>query len=153
YDVNLTILNGEGTLNQYLPKQVKVIEPDPLISYSRLPPKGFLKNSIKNLFSINFKFALQAFTTIIKGLSNKSMTKEKQKYWMKIKHKLPKLDRDFDVAIGVSGGHSMMYIVDCVKAEKKVGWIRSDYRILNRDHDIDRLYFKKMDEIISVSKI
>jgi len=153
YEVSLLILNGRGSLNEYLPEQVKIIEPNPLISYSLLPPKGFFKNTIKKMFSLDYSFALHAIPSVIKGLINKDMTKEKQRFWIKMKHSLPRLDMEFDVAIGVSGGHSMMYITDCVDSKKKIGWIRSDYRVLNRDHNIDKAYFKEMSEIISVSKI
>src|SRR5690625_2098672 len=66
---------------------------------------------------------------------------------------LPKLEQDFDVAIGLSGGHSMMYVADCVNAKKKIGWIRTDYRVLGRDHNIDAQYFNEMDSIFSVSEL
>jgi len=153
YDVNLAILNGNGSLNKYLPKQVKVISLNPLVTYSTLPPKNFLTNSIKCLFSTNYIFSIQAIYAVIKGYIKKDMTKEKQRYWKKIKHRLPKLDEKYDIAFGVSGGHSMMFIADCVEAEKKIGWIRSDYRVLNRDYEADKSYFEEMDEILSVSKI
>jgi len=153
YDVNLTILNGNGSLNKYLPKQVRVITPDPLVTYSTLPPKNFLVNSTKLLFSENYLFPLQAGYAAIKGYIKKNMTKEKQRYWKKVKHRLPTLDGKFDVAFGVSGGHSMMFVADCVVAKKKLGWIRSDYRVLNRDYAEDRSYFEEMDEILSVSKV
>src|SRR5699024_12676098 len=58
YDVNLAILNGNGSLNKYLPKQVKVISLNPLVTYSTLPPKNFLTNSIKCLFSTNYIFSI-----------------------------------------------------------------------------------------------
>src|SRR5699024_7590442 len=126
---------------------------NPLVTYSTLPPKNFLTSSVKWLFSANYIFSIQAFYAVIKGYIKKDMTKEKQRYWKKIKHRLPKLDGKYDVAFGVSGGHSMMFIADCVEARKKIGWIRSDYRVFNRDYDLDRSYFEEMDEILSVSKI
>lgn len=152
YDICLLVLSREGTLMKHLPENVKVISPSSIVSYSILTPKKFMRKSIGMLFEMNLKIFMYSILAVVSGLIKKNMTQEKQKYWKRIKTKLPKLDGHFDVAVGVSGGHSMMFVADCVDAGKKLGWIRTDYRVLNRDYEIDRLYFEKMDEILSVSK-
>ena len=152
YDINLIVLTGEGSLLKYLPDKVNVIPIDPIVRYATLTPDNFISNTFKVIFSKNYKFALPVFKRVFLGLIRRNMGKEKQKYWLKVRHLLPNLSDTFDVAIGVSGGTSMMYIADCVNATKRVGWIRTDYRVLRRNHEIDRQYFNKMDEIISVSK-
>src|SRR5699024_10704766 len=152
-DASLLILNGEGNLTKYLPKEVNLLKTPDIIKYATLSPNIFIKSTISTLFSKNLLFPLKAIPKVISGQVQKNMTQRKQKYWIEIKNMLPILNISFDVAIGVSGGHSMMYIADCVEAKKKIGWIRTDYRVLGRDHEIDALYFSKMDKIISVSKL
>ncbi|MBD1221302.1 glycosyltransferase [Virgibacillus halodenitrificans] len=152
-DVSLLSLNGEGSLTKYLPKEVKLLDTPREVKYAILTPNNFMKDSINLLFSQYFSFPLRAIPKVILGLRQKYMTKNKQYYWLEIKDKLPQLNQDFDVAIGVSGGHSIMYIADCVNAATKVGWIRTDYRVLGRDNNLDAEYFKQMKKIISVSKL
>lgn len=152
YNIDLLILNGEGSLVKYLPKEVRLLSTPTEVNYATLTPKGFIKKSIKMLFK-NYKLPIKALSPILRGLLKGNMGQKKQEYWLNIKNKLPKLNEEYDVAIGVSGGTSMMYITDCVNSKKRVGWIRSDYRVLKRNNEIDRLYFKKMDKIISVSHL
>lgn len=153
YDISIISLEDTGTLFQYLPTGVRRIRTKPIIKYSILSPKKIIRDTIVNIFSENYRHAISACRFIIEGILSKDMTKAKQRHWIKVKNTLPKLEREFDVAFGVSGGHSMMYIADCVDAKKKIGWIRSDYRVLNRDNELDRIYFKKMNEILSVSSV
>lgn len=152
YDVNLMILNGEGSLIRYLPSEVKIVPVPQEVKYATLTPKRFLKNSIE-MFVKNYRLPIKALLPVFIGLLRGNMAQKKQEYWLRVKNELPKQNIEYDVAIGVSGGTSMMYVTDCVTAKKRVGWIRSDYRVLKRNNEIDRLYFKKMDSIISVSHL
>lgn len=152
FDVSLLSLNGKGSLTKYLPKDVQLLKTPQLLKYAILSPDKFMKNTIRLLFSRNFIFPLKAIPKILSGLLQKKIVRSKQQYWLEIKNMLPKSDEEYDVAIGVSGGHSMMYITDCVNAKNKIGWIRTDYRVLDRDYKIDAKYFEKMHNIISVSK-
>ena len=79
-------------------------------------------------------------------------TKAKQQFWVDNKWADSTLKR-YDYAIGVSGGHSVYFIEDFINAKHKIGWIRTDYRVLKRDHNIDQKYFDKMDGMLSVSKM
>lgn len=151
-DISILCLSGEGSLLRYLPKEVKILETPKLIKYAILSPNNFAKDSISLILSRYFQFPLKAISKVVLGLKN-GMTKKKQYYWLEVKNKLPQLNEEFDIAIGVSGGHSVMYIADCVNAKTKIGWVRTDYQVLGRDHELDAKYFKKMDKIISVSEL
>lgn len=153
YDIYLLSLGGNGQLHEYLPEFIKVIPVDPVITFNTLQSKSVKKNTLKYLFNSNKYYARKAIKNVIIGKRKKSMVKSKQSHWLDVRKQLPKLDGHFHAAIGVSGGHSMMYINDCVEATKKIGWIRTDYRVLKRNHDIDREYFNNMDSIISVSEM
>ena len=80
-------------------------------------------------------------------------TKEKQRFWIKNKWKSKSNSEYYDYAIGVSGGHSVYFIHDYVRANKKIGWIRTDYRVLKRNHDIDKWYFDRISGMLAVSKM
>ena len=107
------------------------------------------------LRNLNYpKLVRNAFVFMIKSqLKLHNNTKAKQKFWINNKWKEIITQETYDYAIGVSGGHSVYFIEDYIRAHKKIGWIRTDYRVLKRDLSIDRFYFKKMDGMLSVSQM
>ncbi|GEN46666.1 glycosyltransferase [Alkalibacillus haloalkaliphilus] len=155
YSVDILSLYGKGQLHDYLPEDVNIVEPDINHYLLTLPNPGlsFLKFLPRvNNFSA-YKNLYRYIKGAIKGKFISSMNYSRQEYWLKYSKDLPRLNKSYDVAIGVSGGHSIMYVVDCVEAEKKIGWIRTDYRVLKRNATIDKVYFDKLDKIICVSHI
>ncbi|MGX7595067.1 glycosyltransferase [Planococcus plakortidis] len=153
YDIDLISLSNEGELLKYMPDKVRIVRAEESVSYSILPRENIIGKSIKMLLMKKYKNVGLASIAMLKGFVNKKMVQEKQKYWVKVKGELPKRTKEYDYAFGVSGGHSMMFVADCIKARKKIGWIRSDYRVLKRDLNIDEKYFNEMDLILSVSEI
>lgn len=153
FDVSFLSLNGKGSLTKHLPKEVKLLKTPNIVKYAILSPDKLFKRTLRNMFSKYFLFSLRAIPKVASGLVKRNMTHTKQKYWVAVRDMLPEVEKSFDIAIGVSGGHSMMYIADCVTAKKKIGWIRTDYRVLGRNHKIDASYFRQMDKIISVSEM
>ena len=151
-EIDLAILNGENQLQKYLPKYVNVIKIQKEIPLLMLSKNGIIKNIIKNLDNpiliINtIKFLLGSL------FKSGARTQSKQKFWLKNAEKFNFSTKEYDCAIGVSGGHSIYYIVDYCKAKNKIGWIRTDYKVLNRNHDIDQKYFNKLNKVIAVSNM
>jgi glycosyltransferase involved in cell wall biosynthesis len=151
FDINLLVLSGEGTLLKYLPSGIKLLEPDDKVKYSLLSINQLKSKTYSMLKNKGWVLVFNAIFALLRGVLIRNMGQARQKYWLKVKHVLPQVKGQFDVAIGVSGGHSMMFIADCISSHKKISWIRSDYRVLKRDLEIDREYFRKMDTIFSVS--
>ncbi|MCP6652188.1 hypothetical protein NL518_29260, partial [Klebsiella pneumoniae] len=76
-------------------------------------------------------------------------TKAKQKFWIKNKWDGLATQKKSDYAIGVSGGHSIYFIEDYINADVKIGWIRTDYKKLKRNNELDAQYFSKLDGLIT----
>lgn len=151
-EIDIIILNQEDTLTKYLPKYVNVKTISSKFSILMLNKNNLIQNMLKNLISP--KLVFNAFIFMIKSQLNlHNNTKAKQKFWINNKWQEIVNQETYDYAIGVSGGHSVYFIEDYVKAKKKIGWIRTDYRVLKRDLSIDRFYFKKMNGMLSVSKM
>lgn len=62
---------------------------------------------------------------------------------------LPKLDKEYDVAISYLWPH--YFVAEKVKAKRKIAWIHTDYSILETDVKIDLEMWNKFDYIIAVS--
>lgn len=63
---------------------------------------------------------------------------------------LPKLDKEYDVAISYLWPH--YFIAEKVKAKKKIAWIHTDYSNVETDLKLDLKMWSKFDHIIAVSE-
>src|SRR5699024_11252185 len=139
-------------LSKYLPSYVNIVEVPSKFSLLMLSKENIIKNVAKNITHpiLIFKVMIFLIKSLLKLQEN---VKAKQIFWIKNKWKCKKNGKHYDFAIGVSGGHSVFYIVDYINAKNKLGWIRTDYRVLKRDHDIDSTYFDQVDGMLSVSSL
>ena len=63
---------------------------------------------------------------------------------------LPKLDKEYDVAISYLWPH--YFVAKKVKAKRKIAWIHTDYSTIETDIDMDLKMWNKFDYIIAVSE-
>ncbi|MEG1871110.1 MAG: glycosyltransferase, partial [Peptostreptococcaceae bacterium] len=64
---------------------------------------------------------------------------------------LPRLSKEYDVAIGYAQGMPTYYIIDKVMAKKKISWINCDYANTKYDKNFDKQYYEKLNHIVVVS--
>lgn len=150
--IDLMILNQQDKLTRYIPDYVSIIQVPSKYSLLMLDKSNLLKKISRNLNKP--MFILKVLRFVIKSqLKLQDNTKSKQKFWSENKWSNEDFTKQYDVAVGVSGGHSVYFIEDYIRAIYKVGWIRTDYKILKRDHKLDKEYFEKMNGMIAVSKM
>lgn len=63
---------------------------------------------------------------------------------------LPKLDKEYDVAISYLWPH--YFVAEKVKAKRKISWIHTDYSTIETDIDMDLKMWNKFDYIMAVSE-
>lgn len=63
---------------------------------------------------------------------------------------LPKLEKEYDVAISYLWPH--YFVAEKVKAKKKIAWIHTDYSTVETDIKLDLKMWKKFDHIVAVSE-
>ena len=149
YNVDLFVFNHNGVFMKFVPEQVNLLSlPQDYLDFSM--PLG---KSIKKLFN-------RRKLNILKDrilFTNVNYLKRKEKHidqynWRYMKNSFGILDKEYDVAIGYLEKSSIYFCVDNVKAKKKIGFIHSDYNKIGLDSNIDRKYFRDIDNIITVSK-
>lgn len=151
-EVDLMILNQQDTLVKYLPKYVQVKNVPSKFSLLMLNKSNLISSALKNWQSP--KLIMKVFFFVLRSKLNlQDNTTAKQNFWIKNKWKVKNNEEHYDYAIGVSGGHSVYFIHDFISADKKIGWIRTDYRVLKRNHDLDRQYFSRISGMLAVSKM
>lgn len=149
YEVDLFLFNPTGIFIASVPRPVTILE---------LPPS--YKTFTKGLFSAVKSFLLQGKITLaiarflysyhIKKIDNKAFAE--QYVWKYLKKALPIFPKKYTAAIGFLEKSSIYLAVDCVIAEKKIGWIHTNYTTSSMDNKLDNSFFKKLDNLVTVSE-
>ncbi|WP_436862361.1 glycosyltransferase [Staphylococcus caeli] len=151
-EADLMIMNQQDKLSSYLPDYVNEVPIHSKYSLLMLDKSKIIKNIISNIDKPIF--ILKVLLFILKSkLKLQDNTKAKQNFWVNNKWNTSEFEKTYDFAIGVSGGHSVYFIQDYINAKHKIGWIRTDYKVLKRNHDLDYQYFKKMSGMLAVSNM
>ncbi len=152
FDVDLILAKKEGLFLSSIPKEVNVIE---MGHFGEL-----FKLSSKNAFSLIFntyikKNPLYAFDIlpyfVPLVLSKKKRARIATKMWLHLMKKMKAIETEYDIAVAYWGDRTMFYMIDKVKAKKKITWLHFDYSFPKRDNDIYLPYFEKCDAIVNVS--
>jgi glycosyltransferase involved in cell wall biosynthesis len=153
FDVTLLLAKAGGPLYDQLPKQIKVIE---------MPEYGEMftltgataKKAIWNCYVKRNPLVLAGiFPYAVKSaLFKKKRAFTAMRLWVRLMRKMPPVPGEYDVAAAFWGDKTMFYMVDKVKARKKIAWLHFDYSNPPRDDKLYLPYFEKCDKIINVSK-
>ena len=148
YEVDLFLFNFCGEFKALLPKQVRVIE-------APMDFKVFNNNPIKALkyFLLNKKYKLLYYKLIelFILLFNRFVLHREYIGWNFINKSVDRLNKKYDTAIGFMEKKSIYFTIDKVNADKKIGWIHTDYSKIQHNKKLDNEYLKKMDNIVAVS--
>ena len=149
YNVDLFALNKEGLFLDFVPSEVNVIENSIDLEIFKLP---LHKSIIKFLSKGKLQLTIDRIMFFIKNKKKISISKREQYAWKYIRGAIGSLDKNYDVAIGYLEKKSNYICVDCVQANKKIGWIHTDYNKLEADKAFDDRYLSKLDYIVTVSE-
>ena len=130
YNVDLFALNKEGLFLDFVPSEVNVIENSIDLEIFKLP---LHKSIIKFLSKGKLQLTIDRIMFFIKNKKKISISKREQYAWKYIRGAIGSLDKNYDVAIGYLEKTSNYICVDCVQANKKIGWIHTDYNKLEAD--------------------
>lgn len=151
YDIDLLIFNHTGEFMKFIPKEVNIL---PQIDEYAVFRKSIITCLKEGHYKTSFIRIICKYLSKIKCKLNN--VKEGQgyyqiqlalKYGMKY---LPILDGEYDVSISYAWPHDIT--VNKVKAKKKIGWIHTDYSILEIDNKIDYSIWRQFDNIVSISE-
>lgn len=148
YNVDLFLFSKSGLFVNSIPEQVNIIEPSEDYTVFTSP---FFK-SIKHLWrKKNIKLLLSRclFTLNNRVIRNSAIAE--QKNWKYYRTALDTLTNKYDVAIGYLEKSSVYFVVDHVKAKKKIGWIHTNYTSSGLNSLYDYPFFEQLDYIVTVS--
>lgn len=149
YEVDLILLKNAGIFLKLVPNEVNII-----------PLEGNYKVFTQSISAAIFDFIKQGkislaisrllFTFKITTIKNKGIAE--QKSWINIVKSIPKITKQYDAAIGFLEKSSIYFVVDCVNAKNKIGFIHNDYTKLHLNTKFDLPYFEKLQTIATVSE-
>ncbi|GAA4039709.1 glycosyltransferase [Flavobacterium chungnamense] len=149
YDVDLVLFVPKGIFLKQLPKNVRLLYLNDgyktFTSGLSCAIVSFLKQG-----KLGFAFSRLLYTFKSNVIKNKG--KAEQYSWKHLKKSITSLPKEYDAAIGFLEKSSIYFVVDCVKAKKKIGFIHNDYVKLDLDASFDLPYFEKLNTIATVSE-
>lgn len=116
------------------------------------------RKSIKEI--LKDKLYMLAITRILANLNSRIIGKIKnideigyiqmQRMWKYALPLLPKLNKEYDVAISYLWPH--YFLSEKVQAKRKIAWVHTDYSTIETDIDMDLKMWNKFDYIMAVSE-
>ena len=150
YDVDLLLFKHEGDFLSYIPEGPILLPEEPSYTTFRKSIYQILKDGF---YPIAISRVIAKYSGMLHGKAKKV---EEPGYlsiqygWELTTRHLPKLNKEYDVAIGFLWPHH--FIGYKVKAKKKIGWIHTDYSNIYVNKKIEKKMWGKIDEIVVVSE-
>ncbi len=147
-DVDLFVYWHTGEFMSLIPKKIKILPENDTYSMVEKPIKkvvkaGFYKVAIARLLGKLFTF----FYKQINPSSNETSTDSF--IGRCVSYILPDIQGEYDLAISFLTPHN--YVLDHVKAKKKIAWIHTDYKSMHVNRSLDLKIWGGYDYIASIS--
>ncbi len=150
YEVDLLLFKHEGEFLPYLPKGPNLLDEIPHYTTFRMSLKEVI---LARYYPIGIS---RLFAKLISNIQGRTSKISEPGYltiqygWEMANPFLPKMNREYDVAIGFLWPHH--FIGGKVKAKKRIGWVHTDYSNIHLNKKIEINMWKKLDNIVAVSE-
>ena len=148
YDIDLLVARPRGMFYSDVPKDVCLVPPPPeLVWMGTESGDPLLKQHPSRLGwmgKLLWKLSL-------KQLPLHHALNEEQRLWLNWRSLIPEYPKAYDVAVSYMNGFPNYYVIDKVRAARKVLWIHNEYEKLNYDIAFDAPYYEACDRIITIS--
>lgn len=149
YNIDLMLYRHQGDFMKLLPDKHNLLSEIEEYSTFRKPVFQIIKEKdyIIAMARILAKYDASIKGTL-KGIPEPGYY-QMQLMWKYCLPFLPKLDKEYDVAISYLWPHYL--VADKVIAKKKIAWVHTDYSTINTDTKMDMKMWDKFDFIVAVS--
>ena len=150
YQIDVMPFHLTGEFLEQIPEGIGIRQPENVLRWMSTRMSG---NLLKRDFS------LRGFAgKLIWGMASKLHLLPKtenvqQRLWRVWQWIVPSLKETYDIAISYIDGTANYYVIDKVKASKKILWLHSDYQKQEYDADFDRKFYAACDAAITVSAL
>ncbi|MDC2864544.1 glycosyltransferase [Bacillus sp. BP-3] len=149
YNVDLFLFKHEGLFFNKIPAQVNILEEPSEYRLFDMSIKAAIMQCLRQ-GKINIALSRVCAGYIFR--SEKNSARCEQRVWRYLSKSLQTLHKTYDVAIGYLEKNPVYFCIDKVKANKKIGFIHTDYDKFGMDANLDMQYFRSLDHIVTVSE-
>lgn len=149
YDIDLQLFGYKGALQEFLPREVNLLEPLEYTLFCNLNIKEAIKYSFKKV-SFKMLVARLRFTWSIrqKKYLNSQIARI---FWENTSKVINNSNKEYDIAISYAQGVPTFYVAEKIKAKEKYAWVNVSYRLDNNEKLFQKEYYDKFKNIIAVS--
>ena len=147
--VDLLLFEGGGALAGEVPGWVNVIEADPVTRGMLLEIRYHLRPML--LSGHPAAAAARVWMTVRAALRQK-LGLPPAFSWKTARRFIPALEKRYDAAVGCLEGVTDFYVLDKVRADRKVGWVHTDLSKRNNPPQ-DGVYYARFDAMATISDI
>lgn len=149
-NVDLMLYSHSGDFLSLLPKGFNLL---PEIKEYKTFRQGIGQVFKNGFYGIGCGRVLAKVISLIKGKMNKSSEigyYQMQLMWKYAIKYLPKMEKNYDVAISYLWPHN--FVAEKVNAKKKIAWIHTDFSTIETNIEEDLRIWNKFDNIVAVSE-
>ena len=154
YDIDFLLMKQEGLFIPLIPNNVNLLE-EPIEDAFRNPHPRYVGYAFKTLKRKRFIqwmiFSMRCSVARLTGGLHKMVCVMDISYAKLAESQM----KHYDAAIAFQGGRCIYYIAENVDADKKIGYVHSDYSNNEIDYMMklaDQVYFPQMDYIVTISE-
>ncbi|GGP06601.1 glycosyl transferase [Cloacibacterium rupense] len=149
FEVDLFLFTHDGGFLERLPKQVNLLPSPENFKFFDMSTKSAI---FQNLKKGNLSLAIDRyqFSKLLNVEKNDAVAE--QKAWKFLKNHIENLNQEYDLAFSFLEKIPNYFIIDKVKARKKILTVMTDYQILGMKKEIDVPYFEKANKIFVLSE-
>ena len=155
YEVDLLLAKKQGDFLDKIPKEIHVLEMQDMGEIFLLDKKNALGMIGKAFLAKNPFRIFSLLPYIYARLFSKNKEQKTfvaHRIWLEMMKTMPRAEKEYDIALAYWGDRTMFYMIDKVKAEKKIAWLHFDYGKPPREDALYESYFRACDRVITVSE-
>lgn len=147
--VDLFLFEGGGILQREVPSWVNIIEADAVTRAMVLEMRFYFSDLLK---SGNISAAIDRLWMTVRAAMSRHFGCSACFGWKYAAKHIPVLEKHYDVAVGCLEGMTDFFVIDKVRADRKVGWIHTDMsKRANTQQDAE--YYSRFDAMATISDI
>lgn len=147
YNVDLLLFQNEGMFLKQIPEKVNIIS-----DCNKL--HTLYENKKIVLLKHPYLSAVHIIGTLVSRWRADSVSKSRQYRWKYFYKKIiVMVKKEYDIAIAYMQCEQTYFLVDKVKASKKIAWVHSEYSQLGNLKEMDLEYFEKVDKVVTISDL
>lgn len=150
FEVDLQLFHYGGEFERFLPKEVNLLPP---LGYTRFLEKKLytqIKDAVRGK-CFHYLMARLKFSLKLRLLAQVANKTKARIYWQMVSRVFLEPVKEYDIAIAYAQCLPTFYVVDKIKANKKIGWVNCIYHLTGKEMHYQERFYKQLDYIVTVS--